>query len=559
MIITSYKQKPVIKPITRQQVKASVIPSFWPLILILAMQASVSVITLHNTAFQDEALYLYAGQQIFHQWMGGPVPLDRYAYYFSGYPDVYPVIGGVLDMIGGLELARWFSLFCMMGVNSIIYYSTLKFFQRPAAIFASATYASLGTVLFLSRLATFDALCLFLIALATCMAYKMSVSRHPWLTLTMGPLLVLSVLAKYAAMLFALPVLGILVFCSIAFQGWWRMLLRLSMAVVSLVISLVVTYYFMNKLAFHAIDGSTTNRVALIQKPPQELFIYVLQMTGIVYAAAFLGVMLVFFYYQRFRLVALLLFASSWLAPAYHIYKQEGVSIDKHLAFGLFFAMPLAGSALAWLSGYMHRTVSNSYGRHWMAGLSVVLLVSILGMQHSQRIYSSWADTSDLSYALHTQMRDGGGHYLVEDIEVARYDAKDITEAWQWTGVYYFYYPKIAQHDPLGTEDLRRAINDRYFDLVELSFNYQPVQARLIALQMVASGNYELIDRIQFQNSFGIGYFYLWRSALVAQHGNFCGFLSDKDIAQETNRAQKVQLKKERLELERVAGSKICS
>jgi 4-amino-4-deoxy-L-arabinose transferase-like glycosyltransferase len=521
MIGVSSIQKSAIRSITRKQVKASVIPSSWPLILILAMQAIISVATLHNTAFQDEGLYLYAGRQIFHYWMGGPVPLDHYAFYFSGYPDVYPVIGGVLDMIGGLELARSFSLFCMMGVNTIIYYSTKKFFQLPAAIFASATYASLGTVLFVSRLATFDALCLFLIVLATACAYQVSSSRHPWLALMIGPLLVLSILAKYAAMLFTLPVLGILVFCSITYLGWWRMLLRLAMAVGTLAMSLFVAYKIMDKAAFHAIAGSTTNRVALIQKPPQELFMHVLQMGGIVYAAALLGVVLVFYRYQRFRLIALLLFASSWLVPAYHIYKQEGVSIDKHLAFSLFFAMPLAGYALAWLSGYMQRTFSNSNGRYWLAGLSVVLVVFILGVQQSQTIYASWADTSALSYALHTQMRDDSGRFLVEDIEVARYDARDITQLWQWNGVYYFYYVNAAHQQLLGDPAVTQAIQDRYFALVELSFNYQPAEAHFIAQQLAISRNYDLIARIPFQNSFGTGHFFLWRSALVAGHGNF--------------------------------------
>ena len=518
---TSAIQKSAIKRITRKPVKARAIPSFWPLALILALQAIISVATLHNTAFQDEGLYLYAGRQLLRYWMGGPVPLDHYAFYFSGYPGVYPVIGGVLDMIGGLELARSFSLFCMMGVNTIIYYSTKKFFQLPAAIFASATYASLGTVLFVSRLATFDSLCLFLIVLATACAYQVSSSRHPWLALMIGPLLVLSILAKYAAMLFTLPVLGILVFCSITYLGWWRMLLRLAMAVGTLAMSLFVAYKIMDKAAFHAIAGSTTNRVALIQKSPQELFMHVLQMGGIVYAAALLGVVLVFYRYQRFRLIALLLFASSWLVPAYHIYKQEGVSIDKHLAFSLFFAMPLAGYALAWLSGYMQRTFSNSNGRYWLAGLSVVLVVFILGVQQSQTIYASWADTSSLSYVLHTQMRDGSGRFLAEDIEVARYDARDVTEQWQWNGVYYFYYVNAAHQQLLGDPAVTQAIQDRYFALVELSFNYQPAEAHFIAQQLAVSRNYDLIARIPFQNSFGTGHFFLWRSALVAGHGNF--------------------------------------
>lgn len=521
MIGASSIQRSAIKPIARKRVKVGALPSFWPLILILAMQSIISLATLHNTAFQDEGLYLYAGRQIIHYWMGGPVPLDRYAFYFSGYPDVYPVIGGFLDTLGGLELARLFSLFCMLGVNTIVYYSTKKFFERPAAIFASAIYGSLGTVLYVGRLATFDSLCLFLIALAAAVAYKVSTSRHPWWALMIGPLLVLSILAKYAAMLFALPVLGILVFCSIAFLGWWRMLVRLALAMVALAISLFVAYHFMDKLAFHAIQGSTTNRVALIEKPRLEMFMHVLQMCGIVYAAALLGVVFVFLRYQRFRLMALLLFGSSWLVPAYHIYEQETVSIDKHLAFGIFFAMPLAGCAAAWLSGYIKQAAPHINGRYWVAGLSVALLVFILGMQQSQTIYASWANTSALRYALHTQIRDGSGRILAEDIEVVRYDAEDITQAWQWNGVYYFYYVDAAHQQLLGDPALTQALKDRYFAIVELSFNYQTAEAIFIAQQMAASRNYDLIATVPFQNSFGTGHFYLWRSAIAAGHGNF--------------------------------------
>ena len=521
MIETSSIQAPAIKHITRIRVKAIVLPSCWPLILILAMQAIVSTVTLHNTAFQDEALYLYAGRIIFHHWMGGPASLENYVFYFSGYPNVYPVIGGILDMIGGLELARGFSLFCMLGVNAIVYYNTQKLFQRPAAIFASATYASLGTVLFVGRLATFDAMCLFLIALATGIAIKVSTSHHPWLTLMMGPLLVLSVLAKYAAILFVFPVLGILVFCSITFLGWRRMFLRLAMAIATLVISLLVTYHFMDKLAFHAINGSTTNRAALIEKPPLELFMHVLQMGGIVYAAALLGLVLVFMRYQRLSLIALLLFASSWLIPAYHIYKHEAVSLDKHIAFGLFFAMPLAGCALAWLSGYMQRASFKFDGRYWLAGLAVVLLVFTLGLQQSQALDANWADTSGLSYVIHTQARDGSGRFLAEDIEVARYEARDVTEQWQWNGVLFFYYVNPAHQALLGDEALKQAIDNRYFAIVELSFNYQPAEAHFIAQQMVASRNYDLISKILFQNSFGRGHFFIFRSAAVAGHGNF--------------------------------------
>jgi hypothetical protein len=507
--------------IVRKRVNAGVIASLWPLTLILATQSIVSLVTLRNTAFQDEALYLYAGRQVFRYWIGGPAPLENYAFYFSGYPGVYPVLGGVLDMIGGLELARGFSLCCMLGVNAIVYFNTRKFFEAPAASFASATYACLGTVLFLGRLATFDALCLFLIALVTGIAFHVSTSRHAWLALLLGPLLVLSVLAKYAAMLSVVPMLGMLVFSSISFQGWRRMLPRFAIAIATLVMSLAVAYYFMDKSAFHAIAGSTTDRTTLVFGSHQDIFLHVLQMGGVVYAAALVGVVIVFTHYPRLRLVAVLLFATSWLMPAYHIYKQEAVSIDKHVAYGLFFAMPLAGCALAWLSGSTQRAFSNASGRSWLIGLSVVLIVFTQGVRQSQAIYAQWANTSDLSYVLHTQMRDGSGRYLIEDIEVVRYDAEDVTEPWQWNGVQYFYYVNSEDQQLLGDPALAQAIQDRYFALIELSFNAHPTEARFIAEQMLASRNYDLLAKRQFQNSFGIGYFYLWRSAALEGQGNF--------------------------------------
>ena len=514
-------RKSAISNIVRERVNTGVISSLWPLSLILMMQAILSLVTLRNTAFQDEALYLYAGQQIVRYWMGGPAPLENYAFYFSGYPNVYPALGGALDMLGGLELARGFSLCCMLGVNAVIYFSTRKFFEAPAALFASAIYAGVGEVLFLGRLATFDAFCLFLIALATGIALHVGISRHAWLALLPGPLLVLAVLAKYAALIFVFPVLGMMALCLLAFQGWRPMIQRLALGLDALIMSLIVTYLYMDKSAFHAINGSTTNRTPLIMESHLTLFLHVLQMGGVVYAAALVGVVIIFKRYPRMRLLAALFYVTSWLMPVYHIYKEEAVSLDKHIAYGLFFAAPLAGYALAWLSGSAERAFANASGRSWLIGVSVVLIVFTLGLGQSQTLYGEWANTSGLSYVLHTQMRDGSGRYLIEDIEVARFDAKDVTQPWQWNGVQYFYYSDSAHPRLLGDPALAQAIQDRYFALIELSFNAHPEEAHFIAERMVAAKNYDLIAKVQFQNSFGIGYFYIFRSALAAGHGDF--------------------------------------
>src|SRR5215472_9650044 len=125
--MTAYAEA-VARPIS--QARAGRWSARWPLLTVLALQAVVSVTTLRNTAFQDEALYLYAGRIIIHHWGGGPAPLENFAYYFSGYPYAYPVVGGFFDMIGGLELARAFSLACMLGVTAICYSITRKLFGQ---------------------------------------------------------------------------------------------------------------------------------------------------------------------------------------------------------------------------------------------------------------------------------------------------------------------------------------------------------------------------------------------------------------------------------------------
>ena len=168
------------------------------------------------------------------------------------------------------------------------------------------------------------------------------------------------------------------------------------------------------------------------------------------------GSLLAFRLQPRFRALAVVLFGSSWLAPAYHIYMQESVSLDKHLTYGLFFAMPLAGYALAWLSGYGRQSLPRPHRGYLLTGAAIVMVIFTLGLGQSRTLYTGWANTSGLSAALHTQLRDGTGRILAEDIEVTRFDAMDVTEPWQWNNFYYLYYMDAAHHLYSGTQRLYR-------------------------------------------------------------------------------------------------------
>lgn len=494
----------------------------WPLLAVLALQSVVAVTALHNSAFQDEALYLYAGRQIIHQWAGGPAPLSDYATFFSGYPDVYPPIGGFLDMLGGISLARDFSLACMLGVTTMVYLVTGRLSGRRPAVFASASYALIGGVLFLSRLATYDPLCLLLIAVAVGLAVLSGTgTRRPWLALGIGPALVLAIAAKYAALLFVPAVFALLAAVALACLGWRRALTRLLLSLASFAVSLAVAYALINTAALKGITSTTTNRSVGSKEPRLELILHILQMGGAVYLVAFAGLLLCLRLKRRAWLIAVVLFVASWLVPIYHVYAQEPVSLDKHIGYALFFAAPLAGYAMSWLSGAERGLPPAPHRGYWAAALAIVLAIGMLGMSEARSLYAGWPSSAGLTTALHTQLRDGSGRILAEDFEVAQFDALDITKPWQWESFYYPYYVDHAGQHLYGDPAIAQAIKDRYYNWVELSLIYLPAQAYYAAGQMAQTRNYDLIDVILFSDSYGKGHYYLFRSALVPGHGDF--------------------------------------
>ena len=55
----------------------------------------------------------------------------------------------------------------MLGATALLYGVTRRMFGRRAALFAAGLFAGTGSVQFLGALATYDAMALFLLALAT--------------------------------------------------------------------------------------------------------------------------------------------------------------------------------------------------------------------------------------------------------------------------------------------------------------------------------------------------------------------------------------------------------
>jgi len=496
--------------VASQRYTPRVLRPWLPLLGVLALQGSVALLTLHNTAFQDEALYLYAGRQILFA-IGHHVPLiDPFPRYLSGDPYFYPLVAGQLDAWGGVDAARMLSMVAILATTVCVYWVSGHLYGRESAIFAAAIFAFQGSVLFLSRLATFDAPCLFLLALAVVVALRSSVARTHWDALGIGPLLVLAVLSKYAALLWLPSVLGILAWQTLMRRGWRSMLIRAGMALGSLLATAVGTLQVIDTSFLVGLQGSTTNRVIAQAAQRLDLAWEIVSLAGIGIALGIIGCLLVA---RAQRLTAFLFLGSGLLAPAYHLYKAEPISLDKHLAYGLYFVAPLAGYAIWRLVSYGRDAAASASwsARGWPVGVGIYLIVFALGMQQASWKYHMWGDSAGMTTVLRSLVRPAGGHYLAEDMEVARYYLQNVTDDWQWTGPFWFEYTGRQNQRLSGVSAYKAAIADGYFDAVELSFGVAAPLDITIKGELTSSKLYQLVAKVSYQDTYGSNYYWIWR------------------------------------------------
>jgi Dolichyl-phosphate-mannose-protein mannosyltransferase len=484
-----------------------------PLVAVLAAQAALTL-SLRNTAFQDEALYLYAGQRQLALWQHGAPTYDDYASYFSGAPWFYPVLGALADRLGGLAAARAVSLLLMLGTTALVAGLTRQLFDRNAGLLAAAAFAVTGPTLFMGNLATYDAPAVFLLALAARIA--VAAAGHPVPVLwTAAPLLVAAVAIKYAAALWLPAVLGLAVLAA-APRGWGRAvaravsLLLLSIALGAGVLLVAGAEFVRGLVATTTARPAGTDSVERVLSASAEYVtpLLLLAVTGVVLAvaAAARGDRL------RVALLGLLLSGSALLAPAYQAHLHTLTSLQKHAGYGLLFAAPMAGYALARLIGQGTRDP-----RRLGLALAACLVLTSVGVRQSQTRYHDWPDAGPLVSVLRTQVRPVTGHYLVEESEVPRYYLRDLVEPYQWTGTFFFEYTSKDGRRLTGVPAYRAALDERYFDVVAL--RYGPTAAVDVQIDEVLrkGQGYEQIAQVPADSSYGRGAYTIWRATPDSQ------------------------------------------
>ena len=443
-----------------------------PIALILLVQA-VAALRLTNTAFQDEALYLYAGGWIMESWADTDVVVyTNPETFFSGAPMLYPVLAAFLDQLAGLTLARLFSTVCMLSATVAIYWGANVLFEhhprpRTAGIFSAFVFALSAPVIFLSNFATFDAPSFALIAWAAALSiWSSKRNRSVLWGVAIGAVCSLAVLLKYSS---AIDVPFVMLLTLVV--GWevrstrGRAMARGAVAgltALALLIGSVLTWA--SKLMV-GLQMTTTDRAAMVnQTPVWTLVSQVGVWAGVTFALMIAGGI---YLIRRQPILALLLLAGTVTATSYQIWMGEAVSLHKHLVLGIIFGAPLAGVMLAALVRAARR-------------ISILLVVVICyaslmaGLIQSEKLFKVWADTTPLHNTVEFAVDSMPWiRSLAEVPEPLTYSLEDKTDPWQWTATYEgsFFYDDPDEEGQVflqGLEAYQHALDDNYFQLVIL-------------------------------------------------------------------------------------------
>ncbi len=359
--------------------------------LILIVQAALTW-RLNDIIFDDEALYLQGGHVVIeHLLHGGNATageLSSFGSYFSGAPNAYPVVGAALDSVGGLDLARLFSLLCMLAANVCVYRIGRHLFSRNVGLLASLVFALTGSVQFVGKLATYDAPCLMLVALAALIAItSRSVASAP----LVGALLVVATVTKYAGLAMAPFVLAMTFVVALTGNGppWRRSLgkavLRGSVATLVFAALVLVGYHLWGSGIAVGLKATTTSRKALDPAGLSVLLKSLLYDIGLTGALAAAGTLLLL----RRRawdkvLLIVVMFGAGSVIQVSSLRIHELTSLDKHTYFSAFFYAVPAALALNW--------ALSKRGRMTLAVVAVIWLLLIDGMWRS-KIQYSWPST----------------------------------------------------------------------------------------------------------------------------------------------------------------------
>ncbi len=436
---------------------------------IMALQAGLTL-RLNDITSNDEALYIEAGHVGVSHLASGSAATEAllrfYGSFFSGAPNLYPLVAGALDMTGGLVLTRIFSLFLMLAATLCVHRIGRYLYSENVGLLAALVFILTGSVQYIGNYATFDAPCLALVAAAG----AIGITRRGVSSAALaGALLALATATKYAG-LALVPFTLLLIFLTTLTAGgrgqrsFLRAVLRGGAAALAFGGCLLVGYRLWGSGIAGGVKFTTTSRHALDWAPTWYLLESLAFDVGLAFLLA-LGAILLMLSRRdlgKAAILATMLMGGS-VIQASSVRIHEFTSLDKHTAFsGLFLAVP-AAVTLQW--------AFSKRGRMAIGAIVIIWLLFINGMWRSSYEYS-WP-SSILNPVKEIQSLNVSGEYFSFNSETAAYySSSDQGVAWYPSGSAFAIFESGSIQE-VETAEKSHKFTGFLFEPTDLSAQYQ--------------------------------------------------------------------------------------
>jgi hypothetical protein len=493
------------------------------LLAVLAVQALLSLrLVRADTAFEDEATYLWAGHLEWAHWLHG-VPVPPFAAYFSGAPVIYPPVGALADSAGGLVGARLLALVFMLAATALLWGTAGRLFGRRAAFFASALFAVSGPTLHLGAFATYDALSVMLVALAAwCAVHPGHRGEGTGWMVAAGAALAVANAAAYSSALFD-PVVVALAVLSAAPLGGRLAARRCGTLVITVVVLLTAGVLAGGSPYITGFEQTTLARVG-----GADSALLVLgnawSWTGLIVLLAAGGVITSWASRQGWARTSLLavLAAAAVLGPLEQARVHTLASLNKHVCLGAWFAAIAAGYAVDRLLA----AAPVGRSRALTAGACIAALVFpvALGATQSKTFSTNWPNASGFIAVFRPLADHGNGRLLVEDASIARYYLPAGGQWQRWSSTRNIVLPSGASTGgPSSRAGVTGAGNagvfaefltHGYFSYVALNYADTTALDRQITADLRHNSHYHIIDVVPYGTEIsptGQGTYVIWR------------------------------------------------
>jgi hypothetical protein len=416
------------------------------------------------------------------------------------------------------------SLVFMLGATVLLWSTTRRRYGRRSAFFAAALFAVLGPTLHLGAFATYDAMALFLVALAAwCVLGAGERGDAVARMVTAGVALAVANAASYPTVLFDAVVIVLAVLVAFPVPGGRAAVRRVTTLVVVLGALLTAALVIGGGVY---LSGFRRTILAPVEHTDSPLAVlsHSWYWAGVLVVLAVGGVIVSCVRREgRARAWLLGVLASAViLGPAEQAWLHTAALLNEHVGLGAWFAAIAAGYAAG-------RFIAAAPAGREQALTSVACVAALvfpvhLGATQSWALATSWPNATSFIAILRPLADHGHGHLLVEDPSIAKYYLPSGSQWQRWSSTRNIILPGGASTGgPAAAAGIvaagnaasfARYISMGYFSYVALNFTDTAALDHGLATLLHRNPNYHTIQVVPYGTEvkpIGLGTYVIWK------------------------------------------------